>query len=78
MRTPAQARMEGFTVDSTCYPWFGYKGPRFSPTEHCHVLTDLEAELLDSTETLIIGIGMGWDMEGIVNVAKSRITQVPA
>lgn len=31
--TKAEAEARGFTVDTTCYPWFAYKGPRFEPTE---------------------------------------------
>lgn len=58
--TRAKAERLGFTVDKTTYPWFGYKGPRFEPTDHVDVLTDREAEakenetrLLDSFQKLV-------------------------
>jgi hypothetical protein len=44
-RTAAEAA--GFTVDTGCYPWFGYKGARFAPDEHVRVFTDLEAALME-------------------------------
>lgn len=28
----AEAEAQGYTVDTTTYPWTGYKGPRFEPT----------------------------------------------
>jgi hypothetical protein len=43
--TRAQAKTLGFLVDTTTYPWFGYKGPRFRPTESVSVWTDREALL---------------------------------
>lgn len=33
------------TVDRSCYPWIGYKGPRFAPTEVRKVWTDEEYDL---------------------------------
>ena len=44
--TRADAEAQGFAVDTYCYPWLAYKGPRFAPEETRHVYTDLEAELL--------------------------------
>lgn len=41
--TAGWARRHGFTVDSYCYPWLAYKGPRFNPTETRQCLTDSEA-----------------------------------
>ena len=38
--TAAQAEAQGFTVDRHCYPWFAYKGPRFSPEETVEVITE--------------------------------------
>jgi hypothetical protein len=35
----------GFIVDTTCYPWIAYKGPRFAPTEYKCIKTDLESQL---------------------------------
>lgn len=52
MLTKAQAEAEGFTVDTTCYPWFAYKGSRFAPQASRTVLTDLEAELLSLMKLL--------------------------
>ena len=34
-----EAEAQGFTVDTTCYPWVGYKGPRFSPSVCIDVAT---------------------------------------
>jgi hypothetical protein len=45
--TRKAAEAAGFTVDTGCYPWFGYKGARFAPDEHVRVLTDLEATLME-------------------------------
>jgi hypothetical protein len=45
--TRKAAEAAGFTVDTGCYPWFGYKGARFAPDEHVRVFTDLEAALLE-------------------------------
>lgn len=36
------AKRWGFTVDSHCYPWVIYKGPRFAPTEWHYIKTDEE------------------------------------
>jgi hypothetical protein len=44
--TRQDAEAAGFTVDQSCYPWFGYTGPRFNPTQRVEVYTDLESELL--------------------------------
>lgn len=41
-----QAEAAGFMVDTSTYPWFGYKGERCAYTESTLVLTDLEAFLL--------------------------------
>lgn len=48
--TRAEAETAGYVVDSHCYPWLGYKGPRFAPTGSVVVLTDLEADLLSGLE----------------------------
>lgn len=44
--TRQDAEAAGFTVDRTCYPWFGYIGPRFNPTKSVEVYTDLESEMM--------------------------------
>lgn len=36
----------GFTIDSTCYPWIAYKGPRFAPDEMAEIMTDKESMLM--------------------------------
>lgn len=41
----AAAKKLGFTIDSSCYPWVAYKGPRFSPEIFYYVPTDKEAAL---------------------------------
>ena len=45
--TREQAEAAGMVVDTTCYPWLAYEGPRFAPTAQRHVYTDLEARLLE-------------------------------
>ena len=45
--TMQEALDMGFVVDTNCYPWFAYIGPRFSPLESCHVYTDLESALIN-------------------------------
>lgn len=45
--TRVEAEQEGFTVDTHCWPWLGYKGPRFAPTERIAVYSDREEELLE-------------------------------
>lgn len=44
----------GYTVDDTCYPWIGYKGPRFAPSEKCSVLTDLETLLIQALNGMLV------------------------
>ena len=46
--TPAEARAQGYTVDSTCYPWVAYKGERFSTHQWEGIFTDTEAELIEA------------------------------
>lgn len=53
MKTPEQAKAAGFTVDTTCYPWVAYKGPRFAPEVWELILTDREADLLQAVEALL-------------------------
>lgn len=43
--TKEQAEKQGYNVDTTCYPWLGYKGPRFAPTETITVFMDEEVQL---------------------------------
>lgn len=50
--TPAEAEARGYKVDRCCYPWVGYKGPRFKPGVTVRVLTDHEAALLAQVEKL--------------------------
>lgn len=49
---PGEARERGFTIDTTCYPWLGYKGPRFRPTETVDCYTDDEAALLVAIDAI--------------------------
>lgn len=44
--TKAEAEKYGYIVDTNCYPWQAYRGPRFEPFEMRDVHTDIEAELL--------------------------------
>lgn len=39
-------RAQGFDVDTSCYPWFAYKGERFRPTESHECFTALESDLI--------------------------------
>lgn len=41
----AEAEAHGFVVDTCCYPWVAYKGPRFQPESLCYILTDKEHQL---------------------------------
>lgn len=43
---PDDAKQQGFTVDSHCYPWYAYKGERFQPTEAKQCYTELESQLI--------------------------------
>ena len=45
--TKLQAELQGFTVDTTCYPWLAYKGARFAPDACSHVMTHAEAALAE-------------------------------
>lgn len=51
--TIEEARAQGFTVDTTCYPHFAYKGARFQPEESRRVFTETEAELLAALEDAV-------------------------
>lgn len=67
----------GYTVDTTCYPWVAYKGPRFNPTEWRCVLTDLESELLQAAKGLLFacqhyGICTGTMEHGSEVVARAE------
>jgi hypothetical protein len=53
--TVAEAQKQGFLVDTTCYPWTGYKGPRFNPTELVHVWTEAEADMLEALAEIAKG-----------------------
>ena len=44
--TIEQAKLAGFTVDTSCYPHIGYIGSRFYPEEKVNVYTQLEGELI--------------------------------
>lgn len=44
--TIEEAKLEGFTVDTTTYPHFAYKGARFNPDVAGLCYTALEGELL--------------------------------
>ena len=32
-RLKKEAESRGFTVDTSCWPWVAYKGPRFAPED---------------------------------------------
>lgn len=43
-KSKAEAEAAGYVVDTCCYPWVAYQGPRFAPTLWVEVPTDTEAE----------------------------------
>ena len=49
---PSDARAEGFTLDRNVYPWFAYKGDRFSPDQSREVTTDYEEFLQKEVDYL--------------------------
>lgn len=51
-KSKEDAVSQGFTVDTTCYPWFAYKGPRFNPTEYGDVPTTEQARVIESRNQL--------------------------
>jgi hypothetical protein len=42
----------GYSVDTSVYPWFAYKGPRFAPTANRRCRTDLECEQIEQIARL--------------------------
>jgi len=44
--TKAEAVSFGYKVDTSTYPHYAYKGPRFQPKDNRLVMTDLEESLL--------------------------------
>lgn len=51
-KMPLVARKEGYILDTHVYPWFAYKGMRFSPIEHVDCYTEDEAEFLEKIALL--------------------------
>lgn len=49
---PSDARAEGLTIDRNVYPWFAYKGDRFSPEQSREVTTDYEEFLQKEVDYL--------------------------
>lgn len=54
-----KALREGYKVDTTCYPWIKYKGPRFRPTEWGPIDSDEESELAHIRMLLVDVPGVG-------------------
>ena len=52
---PDDAKRDGFTIDSHCYPWAAYKGERFRPTEIHSCFTELESLLIRQRPETILG-----------------------
>ncbi len=50
--TIKEAQSQGFIIDTCCYPYIGYKGPRMQPTTHVEVFTEMETEALDRLEDM--------------------------
>jgi len=46
------AEAQGFIVDTTTYPWFAYRGPRFNPEKFEYVDTDKEVLVPELVEAL--------------------------
>jgi hypothetical protein len=42
MTPQEEAKSHGFKVDTHCYPWVAYTGPRFKPTKWFTIPTDIE------------------------------------
>lgn len=55
--TRLQAESLGYAVDTTCYPWLAYRGFRSAPTESNEVLTDREAELIETLRAIKAHLG---------------------
>lgn len=72
--TRKQAEQAGYTVDTHCSPWLGYKGPRFAPTERITVLTDLEAELLEALKDMLERYGQG--IENVNRTTKAALAAI--
>lgn len=50
--TIAEAREQGYTVDTTVYPHFAYKGSRFMPNARVLCFTSDEAELIAALQRM--------------------------
>jgi len=78
MWTKKEAEAAGFVVDTCCYPWIAYRGPRFDPTEHKEILTDIEAELAEKVLGAIKrgpdGYALVMDTGNFVGAWRSRET----
>lgn len=61
--TKAEAEGQGYIVDTTVYPWFGYKGGRFNPTHSVMVFTTLEEELMEDLAAAAILLKEWEDMK---------------
>lgn len=77
-----EAQAAGYEVDRHCYPWIAYKGPRFRPTEHHHILTDNEAEMLEALKDIVeqfeaTRLSVGVDLADSIRVfGKGAIAKV--
>ena len=56
--TITQAKAQGYTVDTTCYPHVGYVGNRFEPDTQLvmpqvETFTEVESDLLEACEFVV-------------------------
>lgn len=80
--TIKEAKENGFMVDTTCYPHYGYKGPRFCPTDKIDVLTEKEALLLkvvelarDFSVKILQKQGLSYDAAELLDETRAAINK---
>lgn len=79
--TKLQAELQGFTVDTTCYPWLAYKGERFAPTHQADVMTAAEEALCGLLKEAIVAFktqSKGWDIVSWMERAEAAAVGVEA
>jgi len=82
--TIAQAKAQGYQIDTTCYPHIGYIGNRFEPDTQLvmpqvETFTEVESDLLEACELMLMqlsGVTI-WATTGI-EVATERMQKAVA
>jgi len=76
MLTIDEAEEKGYTIDRCTYPYLGYKGPRFAPTEHCEIMTERECEMATRIEQMeeclkkcsdFVHDKLGFEIDNLIN-----------